>query len=89
MFRKDLSNKRKNLYSKFKFWCACRRIPLLMFPVLSLVVIGVFVVLIGGTLAGWNIGEALNSKTAYLIYGILTILFAWVLYALLDRNSKR
>lgn len=83
-------NPRKlSLYFKFKLWCSEKKIPFLLLPTVIIVLVGVFAILVGGTLAGWDIAGALRSKTAYLIYAILVFLIGFTLYSFLSSKNKR
>lgn len=70
----------KNLYSKFKEFCALHNIPTLVFPILALLVIACIVLAIGGAVLGWNIAGALTSSAAILIYSVFTVLLIALIY---------
>ena len=77
MEKKTFREKMKLQYSKFKFWCKSKHIPVILFPLLILVIIGGCLTLLGGYLAGWDIVGGLTSDTAILIYAIvITIIIA-------------
>lgn len=67
------SSKRKSLYSKFKSWCAFHRIPTLLIPIIVLFVVAVTAILIGGSIAGWDIKGFLTSPTGTLMYVIILL----------------
>lgn len=65
---------RKSLYSKLKTFCLYHRIPFVVFPIAITTIIAAAIVLIGGSIAGWNLGAILTSSTAILIYFVLVAL---------------
>ena len=77
MEKKTLLEKMKLQYSKFKFWCKSKHIPVILFPLLILLIIGGGLILLGGYLAGWDIIGGITSDTAILVYVIvITIIIA-------------
>ena len=77
MEKKTLLEKMKLQYSKFKFWCKSKHIPVILFPLLILLIIGGGLILLGGYLAGWDIIGGITSDTAILVYAIvITIIIA-------------
>ena len=82
MKKKTFREKMKLQYSKFKFWCKAKHIPVILFPLLILFIVGGCLTLLGGYLAGWDIVGGLTSDTAILIYVIaitiiITIVGIW------------
>ena len=56
----------------------------LLVTVAVLIVIATVLLCVGGTLAGWNIGEKLRSPTAILIYaiiGLVAVVVGFKLYS--------
>ena len=77
MEKKTLQEKMKLQYSKFKFWCKSKHIPVILFPLLILLIVGGGLILLGGYLAGWDIIGGITSDTAILVYVIvITIIIA-------------
>lgn len=66
-------SKRRSLFSKFKSWCSTHRASVFLIPVIA-VLLGIAFLIVGGTLAGWNIVSALTSSTAVLVYCILLLI---------------
>lgn len=60
--------KKQSLYSKFKDWCELKKIPPLLFPIIILIIIVGILALIYAKLKGIDIGKALTSKGALLVY---------------------
>lgn len=58
-----------NPFSKFKIW---RAMPTVIAIVAT--ILGITLLIVGGTLAGWDIAGALTSSTALLIYSILLLI---------------
>ena len=73
----------------FKLWLQEKQIPFLVFPLVIISLIGVLILVIGGTAAGWNIGKALTSKTAMLFYMILVIVSTVAIFDWLSKKNKR
>lgn len=63
----------KNLYSKFKFWCASNNVPMIIFPILAILIAAGSVLIIGATVLGWDIAGFVTSPTGILL-GTLVIL---------------
>jgi ABC-type transport system involved in cytochrome c biogenesis permease subunit len=73
-----------NLFSKIKQWI-CSHVSTVI-TVAAVLIVGILALILGGTLAGWDIASALTSGTAILIYIILGALIVCVLCkALLDK----
>lgn len=56
----------------------------LIVTIAVLIVIAVVLMCVGGTLAGWNIGEKLRSPTAILVYvviGLIAVVVGFKLYS--------
>lgn len=83
MEKKTLQEKMKLQYSKFKFWCKSKHIPVILFPLLILLIVGGGLILLGGYLAGWDIIGGITSDTAILVYAVaitIIIVIAGILF---------
>lgn len=89
MKKKIFLEKMKLQYSKFKFWCNSKHIPVILFPSLILLIIGGGLILLGGYLAGWDIIGGITSDTAVLVYAvIITIIIAIIGISFFKRYKK-
>lgn len=73
----------------FKIWLGEKRIPVLVIPLILILIVGILVLIIGGTVAGWNIGRALTSKTAALFYVIFVIVSGIIIFDWLSKRNQR
>ena len=69
-----------NQFSKIKTWCGAHRNTSLVVLLVSFVLIAIVALLIGGTVAGWDIKGALTSPTAILGYVVLFLISAVAVY---------
>ena len=69
-----------NQFSKIKTWCGTHRNTALAVLLVSFVLIAIAALLIGGTVAGWDIKGALTSPTATLVYVVLLLISAVTIY---------
>ena len=89
MEKKTFLEKMKLQYSKFKFWCKSKHIPVILFPLLILLIIGGGLILLGGYLAGWDIIGGITSDTAILVYIVaITIIIAIIGILFFKRYKK-
>ena len=89
MKKKTLQEKMKLQYSKFKFLCESKHIPVILFPSLILLIVGGCLILLGGYLAGWDIIGGITSDTAILVYAVaITIIIAIIGILFFKRYKK-
>ena len=89
MEKKTLQEKMKLQYSKFKFWCKSKHIPVILFPLLILLIVGGGLILLGGYLAGWDIIGGITSDTAILVYAIVITIIIAIIGILFFKRYKK
>ena len=89
MKKKTLQEKMKLQYSKFKFWCGSKHIPVILFPSLILLIVGGGLILLGGYLAGWDIIGGITSDTAILVYAIVITIIIAIIGILFFKRYKK
>ena len=89
MEKKTLQEKMKLQYSKFKFWCKSKHIPVILFPLLILLIVGGGLILLGGYLAGWDIIGGITSDTAILVYVIVITIIIAIIGILFFKRYKK
>ena len=89
MKKKTLQEKMKLQYSKFKFWCKSKHIPVILFPLLILLIVGGGLILLGGYLAGWDIIGGITSDTAILVYAIVITIIIAIIGILFFKRYKK
>ena len=78
-----------NLFSKFKTWCGTHRNTALAILLSSFVLTALTALLIGGTIAGWDIKGALSSPTAILVYAIAFVIAIFAAYRITTGRRGR
>lgn len=74
LFRKTSNrnpNPNRSLSSKYREFCAAHNLPTIALPIAIFIVLATVMLVIGGTLAGWDIWGGLSSKTAILVYFLI------------------
>lgn len=89
MKKKTLQEKMKLQYSKFKFWCKSKHIPVILFPLLILLIVGGGLILLGGYLAGWDIIGGITSDTAILVYVVVITIIIAIIGMLFFKRYKK
>ena len=89
MKKKTLQEKMKLQYSKFKFWCKSKHIPVILFPSLILLIVGGGLILLGGYLAGWDIIGGITSDTAILVYAVVITIIIAIIGILFFKRYKK
>ena len=89
MEKKTFLEKMKLQYSKFKFWCKSKHIPVILFPLLILLIVGGGLILLGGYLAGWDIIGGITSDTAILVYAIVITIIIAIIGILFFKRYKK
>lgn len=64
---------RTSLFSKIKTCIANKRITAILFTAITLTIIALALVVVYGSLAGWNFSEILTSHSAMLVYALIAI----------------
>ena len=83
------SRKHRSLFSRFKAWCRFHRIPLLLFPIVAFLLVAVVALLIGGSIAGWDIVGFLKSPTGTLVYVVAILIVLGTVYFIWDYRSRK
>ena len=89
MKKKTFLEKMKLQYSKFKFWCKSKHIPVILFPLLILLIVGGGLILLGGYLAGWDIIGGITSDTAILVYAVVITIIIAIIGILFFKRYKK